>query len=38
VKYERRWGCPVVSNDSMKVLDPMLRSARRPVLLWIDAD
>lgn len=29
------WGCPAVSNNSMKVIDPQLRSSQKPVLMWI---
>ncbi|ALR29539.1 peptidase [Chryseobacterium sp. IHB B 17019] len=29
------WGCPTVSNNAMKEIDPMLQNARKPVLMWI---
>ena len=29
------WGCPVLSNTSMRILDAKLKSSTRPVLLWI---
>ncbi len=29
------WGCPAVSNDFMKLLDAKLKTAKKPVLLWI---
>lgn len=29
------WGCPAVSNQTMIVLDEMLKTAEKPVLLWI---
>lgn len=29
------WGCPAISNNSFLTLDPMLKSARKPTLLWI---
>ena len=28
------WGCPAVSNRSMGVLDSLIQSAKRPVLMW----
>lgn len=29
------WGCPTVSNKSMQVIDPKLKSSEQPVLMWI---
>lgn len=29
------WGCPTISNTNMKIIDPMLKSAEKPVLMWI---
>lgn len=29
------WGCPTISNKNMKVIDPMLKAAKKPVLMWI---
>jgi hypothetical protein len=29
------WGCPAVSNEFMKIVDPKLKSSDKPVLLWI---
>ncbi|HEX8516227.1 MAG TPA: murein L,D-transpeptidase catalytic domain family protein [Bacteroidia bacterium] len=29
------WGCPTVSNNSMKVIDPLLKASDKPVLMWI---
>lgn len=29
------WGCPTISNNSMKIIDPKLKSSEKPVLLWI---
>lgn len=29
------WGCPVVSNETMRKLDQLIRYSRKPVLLWI---
>ena len=29
------WGCPMVSNNSMKYLDEVLKEAKQPVLLWV---
>lgn len=29
------WGCPTISNNSMKVIDPLLKAAEQPVLMWI---
>lgn len=29
------WGCPTISNNSMKIIDPKLKSTDKPVLMWI---
>ena len=29
------WGCPAVSNNTMKHLDSILRKSKKPVLMWI---
>ena len=29
------WGCPAVSNNSFRIIDPMLQSSDKPVLMWI---
>jgi len=29
------WGCPTVSNNSMRTLEQMLQNAKKPVLMWI---
>lgn len=29
------WGCPTISNNSMKQMDPLLKAAKNPVLMWI---
>ncbi|MBB4805837.1 hypothetical protein HNP38_001109 [Chryseobacterium defluvii] len=29
------WGCPTVSNNAMREIDPMIRDSERPVLMWI---
>ena len=29
------WGCPTVSNNAFKEIDPMLKNAKKPVLMWI---
>ncbi|WP_213278419.1 murein L,D-transpeptidase catalytic domain-containing protein [Chryseobacterium indologenes] len=29
------WGCPTVSNNAMKEIDPMIQSSKKPVLMWI---
>ncbi|KFF16838.1 murein L,D-transpeptidase catalytic domain-containing protein [Chryseobacterium sp. JM1] len=29
------WGCPTVSNNAMKEIDPMIQKAGKPVLMWI---
>ena len=29
------WGCPAVSNNSFRIVDPLLRASTKPVLMWI---
>ncbi|WP_281337487.1 murein L,D-transpeptidase catalytic domain-containing protein [Flavobacterium eburneipallidum] len=29
------WGCPTISNNSFKIIDPLLKSSTKPVLMWI---
>lgn len=29
------WGCPTISNENMKIIDPMLKVSKKPVLMWI---
>jgi len=29
------WGCPTVSNNAMKEIDPMIQESGKPVLMWI---
>ncbi|MES2591005.1 MAG: murein L,D-transpeptidase catalytic domain family protein [Bacteroidota bacterium] len=29
------WGCPTISNNNMLIIDPKLKSAQKPVLMWI---
>lgn len=29
------WGCPTVSNNALKEIDPMLQKTGKPVLMWI---
>jgi len=29
------WGCPAVSNNAFKFIDPYLRGSSKPVLMWI---
>lgn len=29
------WGCPTISNNAMKEIDPLLQSSKKPVLMWI---
>lgn len=29
------WGCPTVSNNALKTIDPMLQKSEKPVLFWI---
>ena len=32
------WGCPTISNSSFQVIDPLLKAAGKPVLMWIYDD
>lgn len=29
------WGCPTISNNAMRALDPILQKSKKPVLMWI---
>lgn len=29
------WGCPAISNNSFKIVDPLLKGSIPPVLMWI---
>src|SRR6218665_110858 len=29
------WGCPTVSDNSMRIVDPLLKAAQKPVLMWL---
>ncbi|MGO4708812.1 murein L,D-transpeptidase catalytic domain-containing protein [Chryseobacterium sp. 2TAF14] len=29
------WGCPTISNNAMKELDPIIQSSEKPLLMWI---
>ena len=29
------WGCPTISNNNMKIIDPILKASKKPVLMWI---
>jgi hypothetical protein len=29
------WGCPTISNNSFKIIDRLLKSSTKPVLMWI---
>lgn len=29
------WGCPIVSNNAMRLIDPQLKASPKPVLMWI---
>lgn len=29
------WGCPTISNNAMKNLDPIIQKSKQPVLMWI---
>jgi hypothetical protein len=29
------WGCPAISNNTMKIVDPLILKQRKHVLLWI---
>jgi len=28
------WGCPTISNKSFKIIDPLIKSSTKPVLMW----
>jgi hypothetical protein len=32
------WGCPTVSNASMRLVDSILQTSKKPVLMWIYVD
>ncbi|WP_315056466.1 murein L,D-transpeptidase catalytic domain-containing protein [Chryseobacterium indoltheticum] len=29
------WGCPTISNNAMKEIDPIIQHAEKPLLMWI---
>lgn len=29
------WGCPTVSNNAMREIDPVIQNSQKPVLMWI---
>ncbi|MET3037444.1 murein L,D-transpeptidase catalytic domain-containing protein [Chryseobacterium sp. NRRL B-14859] len=29
------WGCPTISNNAMKEIDPVIQNSKKPVLMWI---
>lgn len=29
------WGCPTISNNAMRAIDPMIQKSKKPVLMWI---
>lgn len=29
------WGCPTISNNTMKELDPIIQNSEKPLLMWI---
>lgn len=29
------WGCPTVSNNAFKEIDPLIKNSKKPVLMWI---
>ncbi|WP_317207268.1 murein L,D-transpeptidase catalytic domain-containing protein [Chryseobacterium turcicum] len=29
------WGCPTISNNAMRELDPIIQNAKKPLLMWI---
>ncbi len=29
------WGCPTISNNAMRTIDPILQKTKKPVLFWI---
>jgi hypothetical protein len=32
------WGCPTISNNSFRLIDPMIKTSKKPVLMWIFKD
>lgn len=29
------WGCPTISNNSFRKIDPLIKHSQKPVLMWI---
>ena len=29
------WGCPTISNNAMKEIDPIIQNSEKPLLMWI---
>ncbi|WP_228428592.1 murein L,D-transpeptidase catalytic domain-containing protein [Chryseobacterium daecheongense] len=29
------WGCPTISNNAMREIDPMIQNSQKPILMWI---
>ena len=29
------WGCPTISNNAMKEIDPVIQKSTKPILMWI---
>lgn len=29
------WGCPTISNNSFKLIDPVIKASGKPVMMWI---
>jgi len=29
------WGCPTVSNNAFKEIDPLIKNSKKPILMWI---
>lgn len=29
------WGCPTISNNAMKEIDPIIQKSKKPILMWI---
>ncbi len=29
------WGCPTIADENMRLIDPMLQTTKKPVLMWI---
>ncbi|WP_312075735.1 murein L,D-transpeptidase catalytic domain-containing protein [Chryseobacterium sp.] len=29
------WGCPTISNNAFKKIDPLLKNSKKPILMWI---